>query len=504
MRSVAAGRALRVPRARWSIATSARRTVPLSVWAPKCYSSSNRSYISQPQQWNYQQLKAIRTYSTSSRSPLTIEGQSYQTDEWTNTSPTILSHVGRRLYLEENHPLAITRRLIESQFAAPVYGNFVEENPVVTTAQNFDVLGFPADHPGRSRTDTYYVNEKTVLRTHTSAHQADYFRRIVRESERDPRVSGYTVTADVYRRDAIDRSHYPVFHQMEGARIWKREAGMSASDMAAKIWEDVRAIPQHDVEVEDPNPTVHPERNPLQSAHHSLEEVEAMAAGLKRSLEQMVITIFSEAAKVAGADAAKEQLKIRWVEAYFPFTSPSWELEVFWQGDWLEMLGCGIVKQELLINSGVPDRIGFAFGLGLERIAMLLFNIPDIRLFWSRDERFLSQFSAGRITRFEPFSKHPACYKDVAFWLRSASGGAGGVVPLHENDVMEIVRDVAGDLVEDVRLVDEFTHPKTGRKSLCYRINYRSLERTLTNKEVNELHEKVREKLVERAGVELR
>lgn len=161
MRSVAAGRALRVPRARWSIATSARRTVPLSVWAPKCYSSSNRSYISQPQQWNYQQLKAIRTYSTSSRSPLTIEGQSYQTDEWTNTSPTILSHVGRRLYLEENHPLAITRRLIESQFAAPVYGNFVEENPVVTTAQNFDVLGFPADHPGRSRTDTYYV--KSVL-----------------------------------------------------------------------------------------------------------------------------------------------------------------------------------------------------------------------------------------------------------------------------------------------------------------------------------------------------
>ena len=167
-----------------------------------------------------------------------------------------------------------------------------------------------------------------------------------------------------------------------------------------------------------------------------------------------------------------------------------------------------MIKQDLLINSDVPNRIGWAFGLGLERIAMLLFNIPDIRLFWSRDERFLSQFRAGEITRFEPFSKHPACYKDVAFWLPPAAvtGGsaAGGAVPFHENDVMEIVRGIGGDLVEDVTLIDEFTHPKTARKSMCYRINYRSLERTLTNEESNELNLKVREKLVEELGVELR
>jgi phenylalanyl-tRNA synthetase alpha chain len=69
---------------------------------------------------------------------------------------------------------------------------------------------------------------------------------------------------------------------------------------------------------------------------------------------------------------------------------------------------------------------------------------------------------------------------------------------------MELARDVAGDLVEDLRLVDEFVHPKTGRKSLCYRINYRSLERTLTNEETNELHERFRQQLVEKLGVELR
>lgn len=390
----------------------------------------------------------------------------------------------------------------------------------MSTTHNFDVLGFPLDHPGRSRTDTYYVNDKTVLRTHTSAHQQAYFQQINRNENTRPEEVGYTVIADVYRRDAIDRSHYPVFHQMEGARLWKRpekEPLKYSSQTAAAIMEDVNSIPRHDVVVEDPNPTLHPERNPLQTEHHSAEEVEAVAAHLKRSLERMVIKIFTEASKAAAAVSTspdqkqQEPLKVRWVEAYFPFTSPSWELEVFWQGDWLEILGCGIIKQDLLINSDVPHRIGWAFGLGIERIAMLLFNIPDIRLFWSKDARFLSQFRAGQITRFEPFSKYPACYKDVAFWLPSSPftasvAAAGGSVPaqVHENDIMEIVREVGGDLVEDVRLIDAFTHPKSGKRSLCYRINYRSLERTLTNEEANALHERVRRKLVDELAVELR
>ena len=145
---------------------------------------------------------------------------------------------------------------------------------------------------------------------------------------------------------------------------------------------------------------------------------------------------------------------------------------------------------------------------------MLLFEIPDIRLFWSKDERFLGQFRGvsqdlSKIKRFVPFSKHPACYKDVSFWLGSTSSSAGGglkanAVDFHENDIMEIVREVAGDSVEDVRIVDKFTHPKTGRKSMCYRINYRSLERTLTNEEANDFHAKVKEKLVKEMGVEIR
>jgi len=183
---------------------------------------------------------------------------------------------------------------------------------------------------------------------------------------------------------------------------------------------------------------------------------------------------------------------------------------VFWQGDWLELLGCGVVKQEVLMNAGVPDKLGWAFGLGLERLAMVLFGIPDIRLFWSSDPRFLTQFSPGKVTRFQPYSRYPPCYKDVAFWTVGSSpsnkntSGGGGHTPFHENDMMEIVRDVAGDLAEDVRLIDEFKHPKTGRTSVCYRINYRSMDRSLSNEEVNEIQDKVRNRLVEQLGVELR
>jgi phenylalanyl-tRNA synthetase alpha chain len=295
----------------------------------------------------------------------------------------------------------------------------------------------------------------------------------------------------------------------------------------------VEQLGRSPVNAQDLRPAFHDQTNPKQREHDH-QEVRLLATHLKRSLEHLVAKVFDKAkqARIASGnlqpDAAEEPLQVRWVEAYFPFTTPSWELEVFWQGSWLELLGCGIIQQSILENAKLPSRIGWAWGLGVERLAMLLFDIPDIRLFWSEDPRFLNQFRDGTITRFEPFSKFPACYKDVAFWIDpspasaspisdSPSGGAaaGGdstktsprdTQPhaFHENDVMEIVRDVAGSLAEDVNLVDEFVHPTSGRKSLCYRVNYRSLERTLTNEETNRLHQEVGRRLVGDLGVELR
>ncbi|KAI1151126.1 phenylalanyl-tRNA synthetase mitochondrial precursor [Nemania diffusa] len=441
------------------------------------------------------------------RGQTTINGKTYTTDSWFNVQGNIIDKAHRQLHLQKDHPLYITRQIIESVFPAPVFKYYNTFDPVVTTQQNFDSLGFAKDHPGRAKSDTYYINSETLLRTHTSAHQAETFRANLSD--------GYLISADVYRRDAIDRSHYPIFHQMEGARSWDRTK-VPNGDIAAAVWSDLEKLPTHNMEVQDPNPPFHHERNPLQEGHHSAAEAEAIAAHLKRSLELMVVEIFTRvktAAKKADPDYVDEPLQVRWVEAYFPFTSPSWELEVYYEGDWLECLGCGVVKQDLYINAGVPNQLGWAFGIGLDRIAMLLFKIPDIRLFWSRDERFLKQFigvsdDLDLLKRFKPFSKHPGCAKDVSFWLKSTSAAGGNtetnVHDFHENDVMEIVRSMAGDVVEDVKVVDTFTHPKTGRKSMCYRINYRALDRTLTHIMVNTLHSKVKNALTEKLGVEIR
>lgn len=100
-----------------------------------------------------------------------------------------------------------------------------------------------------------------------------------------------------------------------------------------------------------------------------------------------------------------------------------------------------MLEQEIVRNAGIGEEVGWAFGLGLERLAMVLFDIPDIRLFWSKDPRFVSQFQDGVISKFKPYSKYPECYKDVSFWHAD---------DFHENNLCEVVRDVAGDLVEQV------------------------------------------------------
>jgi len=229
--------------------------------------------------------------------------------------------------------------------------------------------------------------------------------------------------------------------------------------------------------------------NPFQPTHnHS--QAELVVRDLKNSLNSMILALFSPLSTEA------QPIQVRWINDVFPFTSPSFQVEVLWKGEWLEILGCGVIKQATLDRAGVEDKIGWAFGLGLDRIAMFLFSIPDIRLLWSTDPRFLGQFESGKIVSFKSFSKFPACYKDVSFWTNGK--------PFHENDLCDLVRDVAGDMVETVKLIDKFEHAKTGRTSLCYRINYRSTERSLSNEETNEMHAGVTSRLESQLGVEIR
>jgi phenylalanyl-tRNA synthetase alpha chain len=185
--------------------------------------------------------------------------------------------------------------------------------------------------------------------------------------------------------------------------------------------------------------------------------------------------------------------EIRCSDSYFPFTDPSWEYEVQIGGKWVEVLGCGLIKNEIICNCGLDGEEGWAFGLGLDRLAMILFEIPDIRLLWSVDPRFTRQFTEERITLFVPFSHQPACYKDVSFWL--ADG-------FNYNILCETVREIGGDLIESISEIDHYV--KDDREAKCYRVSYRTVDRTLTNEEVDKIQDRIRRAICLELKCELR
>lgn len=337
--------------------------------------------------------------------------------------------VGAKLHERHGHPLCTLREAVERHF--PGFYKPRSLHPVVTSAACFDDLLVPAAHPSREESDTYYLDADCtrLLRAHMTVHSVE----LLREGRRQ-----FVCTGDVYRRDTVDRTHYPVFHQVDGVRV------LDGADSLA-VMNDLRS-----------------------------------------SLGALVRRLF-------GAD-----VETRWVEAEFPFTDPSLELEVFWGGEWLEVLGCGELRRGVLERAGISDPSvrAWAFGLGLERLAMVLFGIPDIRLFWSDDPRFAAQFPPGDLSaRFAPYSAHPAVAKDLSFWVDDES-------LFHENDLHALAREVAGDIVERVERVDRFE--RDSRLSLCFRVTFRSMDRSLTHVEVNELYYQLRGRVATQLPVSLR
>ncbi|KAK3733276.1 hypothetical protein QZH41_011117 [Actinostola sp. cb2023] len=401
---------------------------------------------------------------TQQNDELIILAKNYAKDDNTNVTSSILSKVGKNLPHIPNHPLKILKDNIhEFMYAShrrhgngPLFTMVDNIPPVVTIEQNFDSLLVPKNHVSRSRNDNYYINNNHMLRAHTSAHQVDLMRT---------GLDAFLVTGDVYRRDEIDKNHYPVFHQMEGVRLFTKY----------ELYKQLK----DPLELFDRNG----ERTDHNQAVHTTDSVKMVEFDLKNTLSGIVENL-------CGKD-----VEMRWVDTYFPFTHPSWELEVNFNNEWLEVLGCGVMEQELLNRAGAIDQIGWAFGIGLERLAMRLFNIPDIRLFWSEDTRFLEQFCDGKINEFKPFSKYPPTYKDIAFWTPEG---------FSSNDLCEVIRNAAGDIVEKVEQIDSFIHPKTREESQCYRITYRAMDKTFHADEINAIQDQVRDELKNKLQLKLR
>lgn len=345
-----------------------------------------------------------------------------------NVSPSIAEKVGQNLYLQKNHPIQIMKEKIFEYFGDS-FKKFEGIKPEISTENNFDFLRIPKTHVSRGPSDTYYLDKNTVLRTHTTCHLVP----LVSEGH-----TRYLVCGDVYRKDAIDATHYPVFHQIDSFCLLPETADLTAAK-------------------ED----------------------------LKQTLSGLIEYLFPGCRYRFGVDE-------------FPFTINSLEVEVEMTTEnggfkWMEVLGGGIVHPEIMERVGLKGRVAWAFGVGIERLAMRLFNIPDIRYFWSKDKRFLDQFKLGEIIQFKSYSKFPECKKDISMFISDT---------FTYNDMCEIAREEGGDIIENISLIDEF---KKGELiSQAYRIVYRSNERTLTDEEVNFVHKNIGNRLSKDLNVVIR
>ena len=245
-----------------------------------------------------------------------------------------ISLPGNKSLIGKRHPLDLTLESMKNIFIS--MGFTVEEGPEVELDHyNFEALNIPKDHPARSEQDTFYINDNLVLRTQTSPVQ-------IRVMENQAPPIKMIAPGKVYRSDAVDATHSPIFYQMEGLVIDK---GVTFAD-------------------------------------------------LKGTLELFAKKMFGD------------KVKTKFRAHHFPFTEPSAEMDatcfvcegkgcrVCKGSGWIELLGCGMVHPQVLRNCGIDPEVysGFAFGFGVDRMVMLKYGIDDIRLLYESDMRFLNQF----------------------------------------------------------------------------------------------------------------
>ncbi len=249
------------------------------------------------------------------------------------TRPALMGPVGSA------HPISIVRQRIVDVFVR--IGYTVSQGPEIEDDHhNFSALNFAADHPARDMQDTFFVDlgGNMALRTHTSSVQV----RVMESSKPPIRTIS---PGRVYRNEAISARAHCMFHQVEGLYVDK---GVSFAE-------------------------------------------------LKGTLDYFAKSIFGP------------EVTIRMRPSYFPFTEPSAEVDmscticmgkgcnVCKHSGWVEIMGCGMVDPAVLKNCGIDAEVysGFAFGMGVERVAQLIYRVPDLRLYWENDVRFLEQFSDG-------------------------------------------------------------------------------------------------------------
>jgi len=332
--------------------------------------------------------------------------------------------------------------LVDQIIKLPRFADFyyIDFPRVVTVEQNFDILNTPKDHPSRRESDTYYLDQTHVLRTQTTTMWPFCLKnQEILETLKKEESVGALSSGIVFRKDEIDKNHFPAFHQIDGLYICEKEN---------------KIITQKD-------------------------------------LEDVLVDI--------GKSLFGENVEYKFLVDSFPFTDPSVEMDIKFGENWMEVVGSGLVHKQVLINLGIdPEKYnGWAFGFGIDRLAMVRMQIPDIRILWSDDKRITSQFKDIN-SRYKEVSKYPETSRDISFVIDKN---------INLNNYYEIVRDFAENLIEEVKLVDSYENEEKfgkDKKSYTFRIVYRSPERTLTNEEINKVQDEIREETKKELGAILR
>ena len=341
----------------------------------------------------------------------------------------------------EGSPL---KTIVEIVLNLPSLKDFdiIDTPEIISPEVVFDLFNFPKDHPARSRSDTYYTDSIHILRPHTSLMWKYYLENpeIKKKLEENGAV-GAVCYGKVYRKDEIDWQHSNVLHHFDGLFVCRK---------------DIKEITQVDLE-----------------------------------------NICSEVTISLLGKNIEKDFRVD----HFPYTDPSVEMNIKWGDKWVEVNGAGLVHPQVIKNLGLDPNIynGWAFGFGVDRLAMLKMKIPDIRLLWSKDERVTRQLKDIN-NIYQPVSKYPPVIMDISFIVDKKD--------FNSNRYYELIREVAGnDMVEEAKLLDNYDDPKkfgSDKISYTYRIVYRSNERTLTNDEVSKIHNELYKQTAEQFKAELR
>ena len=330
---------------------------------------------------------------------------------------------------KENSPVKI---LFDQIINLPMFKDFdlVDFPRIVTVEQCFDLLNIPKDHPSRRETDTYYLDDTHVLRTHTTVFWSFYLREkeILEKLEKQGEIKALS-HGIVFRKDEIDRNHYPAFHQIDGLLICKKSKKIITQ-------EDLK-----DIQIE-------------------------LAKG------------------IFGPD-----IEWKFVKDKFPYTIESLEMNIKFNNEWMEVNGAGLVHPQCLRNFGLDPEVynGWAFGFG-DRLAMIKMRIPDIRILWSDDVRITSQFKDIN-SKYKEVSKYPETSRDISFIIDKNISLNNYYEIIRDFDDSNLIQEVK--LLDKYEDENKFGKDK---RSYTFRIIYCSFERTLNNEEINKIQEKIREK----------